>query len=724
VNRKDLAARLLATFLGELEEQVRTMNDELLALEAAPGDRDRLHALFRVAHTLKGAARAARVPAVEGACHALETFLADARDGKRELGAGEFAVLFGAADALGDAAGQLRNGVDVADSSLAAVEGRLQGVPAVGRAPPIPGSGMAGTTPTPRDGQVRVDAGKLDGLLASGTELLVAAGRPRVAAAELDGLRESAARSARLGRQAAGRVRLAMERAGAPAAEGRRLAALSDDLQRLAGDAARLADAARADARVIDRVVGEVLDHARRLRMRPFAEACEALPRAARDLAVASGKEVELRVEGDDVEADRVVLDGLREALLQLVRNAVDHGIEEPADRAAAGKPRQGTIRVAAALRGDRLTVAVADDGRGLDVAAIRSGLERRGIPVPDDDRQVAQALLEARLSTRLEATAVSGRGVGLDIVRAAVGRMGGRVDVTWSPGRGTTFVLDCPMTLATVHALLVSVGSHLVAVPLGDVERVQRLRSGDLRLVEGRHVLPTGDGLVPVVALARLLPPLPERPAGDAALFAVLLRAGPRRLAVVVDGLLEVRELAVRSIRGREADAPLVRGAALLETGRVVLVVDPGALIAAGVKPDGGPALTLVEAAPAAPARRRILVVDDSITTRTLECSILETAGYDVRSAVDGSDAWRVLQEQGADLIVADVDMPRMDGFALSEAVRGSRRFATLPVILVTAMETPEHRARGLEVGADAFIGKSSFDQETLLDTIRQLLE
>jgi len=724
VKRNGLASRLLTTFLGELEEQVGVMNQELLALEGAPDQRDRLHAVFRIAHTLKGAARAAGVPLVERVCHALESVLADARDGKRTLGAPEFALLFGAADALGDAGARLKAGAELADSPLSTLDQTLRGETAPATRTPPRGRG-AGTGPAPsRNGQVRVDAAKLDALLASGTELLVAAGRPRVRVAELDVLRDRAARCAARWRLAGRRLRVALDRAGAPAAAGRELASLDDELQRLAGDAGRVTAAARADARTITRVVDDVLDHAQRLRMRPFAEASEALPRAVRDLSQTAGKDVELRVEGAGVEVDRLVLDGLREALLQLVRNAVDHGVETPAERAAAGKPRQAALRVAAALRGDRLAVSVADDGRGLDLAAIRSALERRGIPVPADERDVARALLEARLTTREEATAVSGRGVGLDIVRAAVERMGGHVAVTWIPNGGTTFVLDCPITLASVHALLVVAGSQIVALPLAHVERLHRARSGDLRLVEGRHVLPTTDGPVPVVALAGLLPPLPEHLVSDAPMLIVLLRAGARRLAAVVDELLETRELAVRPIRGVDPQLPLVRGAALLETGRIALVVDPVALVAVGLRADVGPGLSVAEPRPAGPVRRRILVVDDSITTRTLESSILEAAGYDVLTAVDGSDGWRVLQEQGCDLVVADIEMPRMDGFALCEAIRASRRFGTLPIVLVTALERPEDRARGLEVGADAYIGKSSFDQENLLDAVRQLLD
>lgn len=378
-------------------------------------------------------------------------------------------------------------------------------------------------------------------------------------------------------------------------------------------------------------------------------------------------------------------------------------------------------MTVAAALREDRIVVTVSDDGAGLNVGAIRSGMTRLGLPIPDDDRDVARALFQGGLSTRAEATTVSGRGVGLDLVRAALERVRGSVDVTWDPGRGTTLMLQCPPTLASIRAVLATVASQTIAVPTTHVERLLRVTSAEIKRVEGRDVLAAEGTPVPLVSLARILPPLVEKPVSGP-VSVVLLRAGERRLAVAVDELVAEEEIVLQPVSRGNRRLPLLSGAALLGTGRVALVLDVAAVVAAGLGLDAG-GLTFEEATPARLAKPRILVVDDSITTRTLEQSILEAAGYDVLSAVDGADGWRVLQERGADLVVADIEMPRMDGFALCEAIRSSKRFKELPVVLVTALETPEHRARGLEVGADSYIGKSSFDQQALLDTIHQLL-
>jgi two-component system chemotaxis sensor kinase CheA len=377
---------------------------------------------------------------------------------------------------------------------------------------------------------------------------------------------------------------------------------------------------------------------------------------------------------------------------------------------------------VAAALRGDRLAVTVADDGAGLDIEGVRAQLRDRGREVPDTDREVVRLLFQGGLSTRAEATAISGRGVGLDLVRAALDRVGGVVDVRWTPGAGTTFALDCPLSLATLRVLLAAIGPQPVAIPTMWVERLHRIRLADVKQVEGRAVIAGEPSPTPLVPLARLLPPLPERPAGDP-VPVVVVAAGEQRLALSVDELVAEQEVVVQPVESLGIPMPLVAGGALLGNGRVALVLNPPTVLEAGLGSAGGAGPAL---APPSPARARptILVVDDSITTRTLEQSVLDAAGYEVVAAVDGAEAWKLLQERHCDLVVADVEMPRMDGFELCQAIRGSKRLRELPIVLVTAMETPEHRARGLEVGADAYIGKSDFDQQGLLDIIRQLLE
>jgi two-component system, chemotaxis family, sensor kinase CheA len=747
----DLASRLRATFLAELDDQVRTLNGDLIALEENPADGERLRSLFRSAHAVKGAARVAGVGEVEEACHALESIFARVRSGDVSLGKPDFALIFRALDALADARDRLRAGQALADAPIAELIPELLGAadqpfapasaaPPLAAAPPPERDRAPEPTPPERpeiapepitagraepereaeaeaprpattaaaDDSVRVRGEKLDLLATQAGELLVASGAVARESTEWTELRDELARwSAGWHARAAG---------GAADGQGE----LETGLHRLVQMADRIARTASARSGVLDRIVAEVVGGVRRLRLRPFAEVVEALPRAVRDIAARTGKRIQLEIRGQDIEADRVVIDTLREPLLHLVRNAADHGIESPAVRQAADKPPEGTIRIVAALHGGRLRIVVEDDGGGVDAAAVRQEIRRRGGVPPADDRQLAWLLLGGGISSRAEATELSGRGVGLDLVRTSLERIGGTVRMSWRAGLGTRFVLEAPPTPAALRAVLISVGAQLFALPATHVERLIRIRPEQVRQVEGRPVVPLGDAPVPLVALASLLgPPLHARPP-SIRVPAVVLESGGELVAVAVDELVEEGEIVVRPLDER-VNVPHITGGALLATGRIAIVLSPDSIVQSALRRRGDVAAFADTTGAAAP--RHVLVADDSITTRTLEQSVLEAAGYLVTVAVDGQDAWERLQAGGLDAVVADVEMPRMDGFELTRRARGSKRFAELPIVLVTGLEAPEDRARGLEAGADAYIEKSSFDQTTLLDALRQLI-
>jgi two-component system chemotaxis sensor kinase CheA len=710
-----LAERLLATFAGELEERVAEMNAELLALEQAPDDpAARLSALFRIAHTLKGAASAAGVGAIARACHALESMLVEVRAGAKSLGTAEFALLYATADALASAGLRLRAGETLRDSDLPTFEDvATTATPRVTRAP---------SGDTQRSGHVRVQTEKLDALLAVTGRLRVVEGRLAQRSSDLRAFQDTAARSVLEWRRRFHRLRTTLVRP-TPADLLKDLASVDATLELLAREARRAAALATSDADAVAQVAENAAERVRRLRMSPFAEICEPLPRAVRDVANTTGKQVRLEVSGGTVEADRAVLGGLKEPLLHLVRNAADHGIEAPRDRQGAGKPPEGCVRVAASLRGDRFVVTVADDGAGLDVDAIRQRLVELSHEVPADDHILAQRMFASGISSRRTVTDVSGRGVGLDVVRAGVSRIRGTIEVDWTPGEGTTFTMECPTSLATLRILLARAGTQFIGIPTDVVDRVFRTPLVDVRRAEGREVVPTAAGPVPLVSLAGLLFGTPA-PLTGTVVTAVVLRVGTRRVAVAVEELGNEQEILVRPVAAPGAALPYVGGATILASGQALVVLNVAAVVEGGLSPDAVSAAPVAAQPGSRAARRRILVVDDSLTTRTLERSILEAAGYEVHTAVDGHDAWQQLEVRGADLVVADVEMPEMDGFALCATIRGSLRFATLPVVLVTGLETPEHRARGFEVGADGYLGKSGFEQEELLRIIDSLLQ
>jgi two-component system chemotaxis sensor kinase CheA len=458
--------------------------------------------------------------------------------------------------------------------------------------------------------------------------------------------------------------------------------------------------------------------------MLPFAEACQGLDRMVRDLAHAGGKDVAILIEGGAVELDRSVLEGLKDPLRHLVRNAVDHAAEPPNERCSAGKPRQALITVTAVLRGSQVEVSVADDGRGIDLDGLRQQLRRRGLPEPADERELMRAIFLPGLSTSRIITDVSGRGVGLDVVKGRVEALHGTVDVSFARGQGTRFVLGVPLTLTTLRALLVEAGSQTLALAGTNVQKLVRIGPGDVVFVAGREMLALGGSPLPVASLAETLGLRPREPAQPTAKrHAVIVAAGEKRMALVVDEFLAEQEIVIKNLGPRIRRLRQVSGATILPSGRIALVLNAAHVIRAALSGTRAATVAIVPAGAAAAARKRILVADDSVTTRTLEKSILEAAGYEVVTAADGAMAWQLLHERGADLLVSDVEMPKLDGFELVAAVRTSKRFAELPIVLVTARQSEKDRARGVEVGADAYLVKSAFDQRNLLETIAQLL-
>jgi two-component system chemotaxis sensor kinase CheA len=497
-----------------------------------------------------------------------------------------------------------------------------------------------------------------------------------------------------------------------------------DVLSRIEGNLERLVTDLVEDRRVIEQTATPLDIEVRRTRMVPFAAACDGLERLVRDLTARGDRKVRFDLEGGEIELDRSIVEGLKDPLLHLVRNAVDHGIEPSAARRAAGKPDMGRVSVAAAVRGPRVEVTVSDDGQGLDTAAIRDQLGKRALAVPADDLDAAQGVFLPGLSTSETVTPISGRGIGLDVVKTRLTSMRGTVDVAFKAGQGTKFTLVMPLTLTSVRIILVEASGQVYAIDSASVRRVLRIGADDIRSIEGRKVLLIAGVPVPLVALAESLGFRgAAAPIGGGKIPVVVLTAGNRLAAFVVDGLQSEREVVVRALGPRLRNLKYVSGGTLLPDGRVALILNTADLIQHALSLPAAAGLPAAATINPRLARKRLLVADDSVTVRTLQKNILESAGYDVMAAVDGMEAWHLLSEKGADLVVSDVEMPRMDGFSLTEAIRDSRRFRDLPVILVTAMESDADKSRGLAAGADAYCLKSAFDQKDLLATIARLL-
>jgi two-component system sensor histidine kinase and response regulator WspE len=473
-------------------------------------------------------------------------------------------------------------------------------------------------------------------------------------------------------------------------------------------------------------------------RMQPLADALRGFPRMVRDVARQLGKRVEFRVVGETTGVDRDILDKLEAPLNHLIRNALDHGIAPPDERVAAGKRPVGTIRLEARHRAGMLQITLADDGRGIDLSRLRARVVARGLAAPAMADQLSEAeLLEflflPGFSTRDDVTEMSGRGVGLDVVQSMVRGVGGVVRVVTRYGRGTRFALHLPITRSVIRALLVEIAAEPYALPLNRIDRIVRLAEDDLQVLEGRRHFAMDGQPVGLVDGAQVLDLPPAARAGDGGereLPVVVVSDRSHRFGVAVDAFLGERDLEVRPLDPRLGKVPDISSASVLENGVPVLIIDVEDLVRSIDNLLGGRRLRSLgpgaaDAAGGEAVRqpKRVLVVDDSITVRELERQLLETRGYAVDVAVDGVDGWNAVRSGRYQLVISDVDMPRMDGIALVRSIKGDVRLQATPVIIVSYKEREEDRLRGLDAGADAYLTKSSFHDQTLLDTVFDLI-
>ncbi|MBI4953371.1 MAG: response regulator [Myxococcales bacterium] len=480
------------------------------------------------------------------------------------------------------------------------------------------------------------------------------------------------------------------------------------------------------DAERLATAAGTLLEELRAMRMLPASTLFETLARPCRDWARALDKRVEVELRGGDVRLDKRVLEGLKAPLVHLLRNAVAHGLEAPREREAAGKSSIGHLVLAAESRGHRVALVVSDDGRGVDVGAVRERAVREQLvsdTVAADlgDEAVLELIFREGFSTRTEATAAAGRGVGLSVVREAVERLRGQVTVVSTPGVGTTFTLDVPLTVAATRGLVVSAGGELYALPLAGVERVALLPVAEVRQLHGVPSAQIEAVPVRLASLAALLDrrELPLRLGDGGTLQVVVLAAGRHRLAVTVDVILGERPMILKDLPGPLRAIGVLAGATILDDGRIAPVLDLEGLVAEGLA--GAPVGD--ETARRRTTVRRALVVDDSVTTRMLVAGELGALGYRVVTAADGLQALGALEAQPFDVLVTDANMPNMDGFDLTRSVRASPRLAHLPVVLLTSADGAADQLRGVEVGADAYVIKKDFVRENMGSLLDQLL-
>jgi len=484
------------------------------------------------------------------------------------------------------------------------------------------------------------------------------------------------------------------------------------------------------DQRIFSTLLDGLLVELKQALLLPVDTLLEGLPKLVRDLSREQGKEIDLSVEGEQIEVDRRVLEELRNPVNHIIRNCIDHAIEPPADRVRKGKSARGGIHIRASQLENRyFELRIRDDGRGFDTQALRAAAVRTGFLAPDengssDREQLSMLAFHSGISTSPILTDISGRGLGLAIVRNKVERLGGTVTLTDPPDGGAEIALRVPITLATFRGVLITCGEQTFLLPTHSVRRAFRVRPDMLVSAEGKEILRLNGDVVALARLNRILG-LPESAGdigGERMPCALIVESANARLALLTDEILAEQEVLVKGLGKQLVRVRHIAGAAITGSGALIPILHLPDIVHTAIH---GAASTGSAPSPSPEKKRKtnVLLAEDSITARALLKTILETAGYVVFPAVDGADAWATLRTNKIDLVVSDVEMPRMNGFELTSRIRASAEWSQTPVILVTALESREDRERGIEAGANAYIVKSSFDQSNLFEAIERLL-
>jgi len=722
-------------FRIDAESQTLALNAGLLALEQEPRRANHLEACMRAAHSLKGAASIVAIHPGVTVAHAMEDLFVAAQTGDVVLGQSQIDLLLQGVDLLKAIATSpdLESGSQDAAwqaeaDRLAAALGQ-SGAAAGGPQPsaPLPAAIEAHQPePEPLNRALRVSAENLNRLLDLAGESLVESRRlrpfgqalvrlkrlQRDTAAAIDAL-HAALPMERLDE----RARLALAAAQQHMLECRKH--LSEQLGEL-----------EASDHQATTVAHRLYDQALMVRMRPFADGVTSFPRMVRDLARSLGKQARLEIVGDRTQVDRDILEKLDAPLGHLLRNALDHGVEMPDERIAAGKPPESTIRLEAFHSAGTLQITVSDDGRGIDPERIRQAVIGRGLA----NSEVAARLSDAELldflflpgfTMKENVTEISGRGVGLDVVQDMIRQVRGLVRVTPQPGGGTRFKLELPLTLSVVRALLVEIGGEPYAFPFAHIVRATKLPKDQVQLLEGRQHFSLDGQQIGLVTAHQVLG-CGEPDHGGEELSVVLLGSPNNLYGLVVDRFLGARELVVQRLDPRLGKIKDISAAALMEDGTPLLIVDVEDMIRSMEKLTSADRLANIShkaGGDGAVRRKRILVVDDSFTVRELQRKLLDHHGYEVDVAVDGMDGWNALRSGNFDLVVSDIDMPRMDGIELVTRIRQDARLASLPVMVLSYKDREEDRRRGLEAGADYYLTKGSFQSDALLSGVVDLI-
>ncbi len=730
----ELMKQLIVTFKAELEEQAQQITDGLLKLEKGfESDDEKLkiiETIFRSAHNIKGASRGIGIHDVGEIAHCIESLFNKMKNNKLNSRSDIIDICLEAVDkmpiALNAFVEQSSLPFDLTDllNRLGADDHQKPDMKTTSSI--VIEKKQASPDPDPHE-SIRVSIGKIDKVFALLEEIQInkiaiedhykALSHIILKTKELSTLWKQIFTGMKSNKQVERNdfVEKLYDKA-------------NDCFMEMSFSADYLQKTMRSQLNELSILSNSLQEEVRLLRLIPASNLIRSLPRYARDLAKELNKEIELEIQGDEVRMDQLVLERLKDPLIHLIRNAIDHGIESPDVRQAIGKSKVGHIKISVIDEGNNILINISDDGSGIDINKISSFIEEKKLATPADlakmnKNEILEFIFRSGFSTKNTITNVSGRGVGLDVVKANLTELKGNVSVTTEFGQGTTFCLTVPLTLSSERGLLVNCHDQLFVIPTNTIKRVLMVRANDIVDVEGSQALLVDEHPVPLRILSDVLGLMGKEILEKEKLSIVVVEKGWHSVAFLVDDIVGEREIVIKPLRSPLAHVSCVSGGTLLEHNQVAIVLQSTDLLNKALNVTSVRRIASEDASEKTKDKPHILVVDDSITTRTLEKNILESKDYQVTITVNGKEAWDLLQKQKFSLLITDVSMPIMDGFTLTENVKKSEKLRDLPVIIVTSLGSDAEKARGVEAGADAYIVKNEFESGALLDIVEQLV-
>lgn len=728
---------LITIFKIESEERLTKLENGLIELEKNPEDKELLRRLNREVHTLKGAARVFGLTEIQDLAHRMEDVFEailsekigfDSYGMERMLRGIDTLRLLLEQNLLGENPSPgIGKVMEELESLLSKREGEREENKTIRESlPPSPGERPSSLDPD--EGYLKVSLSRIDRILFLTGEILIQRmnARDRISQS-----RRILRWIKQLRRSFLNFKELVKEDSVSSGSEWMKLFnQWETQLERLREEYQRLYDQISSEAFHLDPIIDQLQIKARELKMIPLSTVFEGFPRMVRDISAQKRKEVHLVVSGEEIELDKKVIERIKSSLIHLVRNAIDHGIEEPEKREALGKPRQGTLKVSAVNEGDKVILSIEDDGKGIDLEEVKENALRKGLLREEEllrmsEREILDLIFLPGYSSSPVVTELSGRGMGLDIVMQEITRLSGRLSLETQKGRGTRFTLFLPLSIAVLRALLIGVGEMRFFLPVPSVVKVLRTGREAISTMDGRMSISFEGRLIPLLDLKRLLriKGVHEKSKTKGEMFWIVVVTNfKRQIGLIVEEVLGDEEVFLKSLGKHLGKVKFISGAVIRLDGEVVFVLDVEDLLSCQSSPVESIEKEVSTLRPVQ-KKARILVVEDAFSTRELERSILENHGYLVDTAVDGLDALNQVTRNSYDLILSDIEMPRMDGFELCQTLRRSEAYKDIPFIMLTSFQREEDRRKGMEVGASAYLVKGVFDQTHLLETINRLI-